>query len=336
MMDNEYTMSNQTEENNRDPLDFHKQITVVDCHCDTLLDVMNKGRRLCNYSEEGHVDLVRLQQGGVNVQFFAAFIETVYKPFNALTRSLELINTFYRELDMCGGMLVHGYNTRQIRKSLKNDKIVAVLGIEGGEALNGNLAVLHALYRLGVRFLGLTWNQRNQIADGVGEALTGGGLTKFGREVVREMNNLGMLVDLSHISEAGFWDVLAHSRDPVMVSHANCYTLQNHIRNLKDDQIKALAESGGVLGLSFFPEFTGNSIEDFLDHIDFVAALAGTEVIALGSDFDGIEKTPDGLGDARCYPGITVKLLLERGYTEKEVKGIMGGNVLRLIERVLT
>jgi len=94
---------------------------------------------------------------------------------------------------MCGGMLVHGYNTRQIRKSLKNDKIVAVLGIEGGEALNGNLAVLHALYRLGVRFLGLTWNQRNQIADGVGEALTGGGLTKFGREVVREMNNLGML-----------------------------------------------------------------------------------------------------------------------------------------------
>jgi len=134
MMDNEYTMSNQTEENNRDPLDFHKQITVVDCHCDTLLDVMNKGRRLCNYSEEGHVDLVRLQQGGVNVQFFAAFIETVYKPFNALTRSLELINTFYRELDMCGGMLVHGYNTRQIRKSLKNDKIVAVLGIEGGEA----------------------------------------------------------------------------------------------------------------------------------------------------------------------------------------------------------
>lgn len=334
MMDTVITGPSNGEDNKRDPLEFHKQITVADCHCDTLLEVMNKGRRLQVYSEEGHVDLVRLQQGGVNLQFFAAFIETAYKPFNALTRSLELINTFHREIDMCGGMLVPGYNAKQIRKLMKDDKIVAVLGIEGGEALNGNIAVLHALYRLGVRFLGLTWNQRNQIADGVGEGQTGGGLTNFGREVVREMNGLGMLIDLAHISEAGFWDVLAHSQDPVMVSHANCYTLRNHPRNLKDDQITALAKSGGILGLSFFPEFTGNNIDDFLDHLDYVAALAGTEVIALGSDYDGIEKTPDGLEDARCYPGITVKLF-ERGYTEKEIKGIMGGNVLRLIEKVL-
>lgn len=317
-----------------DALEFHKQIIVADCHCDTLLETMNKGRRLYSYSEEGHVDLPRLQQGGVNLQFFAAFIETAYKPFNALTRSLELIDTFYREIDMCGGALVPGYNAKQIRKLLKEAKIAAVLGIEGGEALNGNLSVLHALYRLGVRFLGLTWNQRNQIADGAGEGQTGGGLTKFGREVVREMNTLGMIIDLAHISEAGFWDVLAHSRDPVMVSHANCYMLRNHPRNLKDDQITALAKSGGILGLSFYPEFTGDNIDEFLDHLDYVAALAGTEVIALGSDFDGIEKTAEGLEDARCYPAITVKLF-ERGYTETEIKGIMGGNVLRLIEKVL-
>lgn len=334
MMDTVKTGRSQAEDNKKDLLEFHKQITVADCHCDTLLEVINKGRRLCNYSEEGHVDLVRLQQGGVNIQFFAAFIETVYKPYNALTRTLELINTFYREIDMCGGVLVPGHNAKQIRRLLKDDKIVALLGIEGGEALNGNLAVLHALYRLGVRFLGLTWNQRNQIADGIGERLTGGGLTKFGRDVVREMNSLGMLIDLAHISEAGFWDVLAHSRNPVMVSHANCYALRNHPRNLKDNQITSLAKSGGLLGLSFFPEFTGNNIDDFLDHLDYVAALAGTEVIALGSDFDGIEKTPDGLEDSRCYPGITVKLF-ERGYTEKEIQGIMGGNVLRLIETVL-
>ncbi|MDT3699675.1 MAG: dipeptidase [Thermincola sp.] len=334
MMETVNPGSDPTEASKRNPLEFHKLITVADCHCDTLLEIANKGRRLFNYSEEGHVDLPRLRQGGVNLQFFAAFIETVYKPFNALTRSLELINIFYREIEMCGGLLAVGTNARQIKKLLKDDKIVAILGIEGGEALNGNLAVLHILYRLGVRFLGLTWNQRNQIADGVGEGHTGGGLTKFGREVVREMNSLGMLIDLAHISEAGFWDVLTHSNDPLMVSHANCYKLLNHPRNLKDDQIIALAKSGGVMGLSFFPEFTGNNIDDFLDHIDFVAGLAGTEVIALGSDFDGIEKTPDGLEDARSYPQITSKLI-ERGYTEKEIRGIMGGNVLRLIGNVL-
>ena len=334
MMDVKNTGPGCAEDSKRDAIEFHKQIIVADCHCDTLLEVMNKGRTFYNYSEEGHVDLPRLRQGGVKLQFFAAFIESSFKPFNALTRSLELIDTFYREIDICGDGLVVGYNAKQIRKILKDDKIVAVLGIEGGEALNGNLSVLHALYRLGVRFLGLTWNQRNQIADGVGEGQTCGGLTKFGQEVVREMNDLSMIIDLAHISEAGFWDVLAHSRDPVMVSHANCYTLRNHPRNLKDDQITALAKSGGILGLSFFPEFTGDNIEEFLDHLDYVAALAGTEVIALGSDFDGIEKTAEGLGDARCYPAITVKLF-ERGYTEKEIKGIMGGNVLRLIEKVL-
>lgn len=320
---------------NEDIGQFHRQITVADCHCDTLLDVLQKGRRINKYSDEGHVDLVKLQQGGVNIQFFAAFIETVYKPCHSLTRALELIDAFYREIETCNDALVHGYNARQIRKILKQDKIVAVLGIEGGEALNGNLAVLHSLYRLGVRFLGLTWNQRNQIADGVGEGVTGGGLTHFGREVVREMNSLGMIIDLAHISEAGFWDVLECTQDPVMVSHANCYRLRNHPRNLKDGQITALARSGGILGLSFFPEFTGDSIDDFLDHLDFVAALAGTDMIALGSDFDGFAKTPAGLEDARCYPVITAKLF-ERGYTEKEIKGIMGGNVLRLIEKVLT
>lgn len=323
-----------SEDNTGNIEQFHRQIIVADCHCDTLLDVLKNGRSLYAYSGDGHVDLVRLQQGGVNIQFFAAFIETVYKPCHSLTRALEIIDTFYREIEMCGGAIVHGYNGRQIRKILKQDKIAAVLGIEGGEALNGNLAVLHALHRLGVRFLGLTWNQRNQIADGVAEGITGGGLTCFGRELVREMNSLGMLIDLAHISEAGFWDVLECSRDPVIVSHANCYRLRNHPRNLRDDQITALARSGGVLGLSFVPEFTGDSIEDFLDHLDFVAGLAGTDVIALGSDFDGIEKTPEGLEDARCYPVITAKLF-ERGYTEKEIKGIMGGNVLRLIEKVL-
>jgi len=317
-------------------LELHNRLTVVDCHCDTILEVARGRSSLCKPSHAGHVDVFRMREGGVKVQFFAAYIEPAYKPYGSLTRALQLIDTFYSETEAGRDIIVPGFNLRQIRNKLKEDKIVAILGIEGGEVLNGELAVLRVLYRLGVRFLGLTWNQRNQLADGVGERITGGGLTNFGREVVKEMNRLGMIIDLAHISEAGFWNVLELSRDPVMVSHANCYGLCSHPRNLSDDQIKALAERGGVMGLSFVPDFLGsgrNGIEVFLDHVDFVAGLAGTQVIAIGSDFDGIEKTPEGLEDSRCYPVIT-RGLLERGYTDKEVTDIMGGNVLRFMEQV--
>lgn len=318
----------------KDALELHNQMLIVDGHCDTLLHAANEKRNICRPSDTGHIDLIRLKQGGVKVQFFAAFIETIYKPFSSLTRATQLIDTFYSEIELCGGLLVPGFSLRQIKRDLKDGKITAILGIEGGEALNADLAVLRMLFRLGVRFLGLTWNQRNQIADGVGESITGGGLTRFGREVVREMNSLGMVIDLAHISEAGFWDVLQVSGHPVIVSHANCYKLCDHPRNLKDDQIQALAKTGGVFGLSFVPDFMGKNIDDFLDHLDYVAGLAGTDVIAIGSDFDGIEETPEGLKDCRCYPGITAKLM-ERGYTEKEIRGIMGENMFRLMEQVL-
>ena len=320
----------------KDVLEFHRQLTVVDSHCDTILEAAKGRGKLRKASETGHVDIKRMQEGGVGVQFFAAFIETTYKPFSSLTRALQLIDTFYTEVDSCGDVLAQGQNMRQIRKDLKAGRMIAVLGIEGGEALNGDLQVLRIIYRLGVRFLGLTWNQRNQLADGVGESITGGGLTNFGHEVVREMNSLGMIIDLAHISEAGFWDTLEISRHPVIVSHANCYELCNHPRNLNDDQIKALAENCGVLGLSFVPEFLGleiASLDGFLDHVDHVAGLVGTETIAIGSDFDGIDKTPVGLDDSRCYPRIMAGLL-ERGYTENEIRGIMGENVLRLMDKV--
>jgi membrane dipeptidase len=234
-------------------------------------------------------------------------------------------------------ILSSGYNAKQVRKNLKDGKIVAVLGIEGGEALNGDLSVLRVFYRLGVRLLGLTWNQRNQLADGVSERITGGGLSVFGREVVIEMNRLGMMVDLAHISEKGFWDAIELSSQPVLVSHANCDGLCKHPRNLKDDQIKALAKTGGVIGLSFVPNFLGNGtvgLDDFLDHVDYVAGLAGIDVIAIGSDFDGIEETPEGLGDSSCYPRITAGLL-KRGYTVKEIKGIMGENMLGFMDKTM-
>ncbi|WP_418789924.1 dipeptidase [Phosphitispora sp. TUW77] len=320
-----------------DAIKLHRKLTVVDCHCDTILQVAKGKAKLGQYNETGHIDIYKLQDGGIRVQFFALFIEGFFKPYRALSRTLQLIDTFNTEIDSCGYILSPGLNMKQIKSDLKQGKIIAVMGIEGGEALNGDISALRIFYKLGVRFLGLTWNQRNEIADGVGEKITGGGLTCFGRNLVQEMNRLGMIIDLAHISEAGFWDVLEISGSPVMVSHANCKSLCNHPRNLNDEQIKALAETGGILGLSFVPQFLSNdnpTINDLLDHIDHVARLAGTNLIALGSDFDGIEKITPGLNNSSCYPSITAGLL-ERGYTEKEIKGIMGENMIEFMKKVL-
>lgn len=322
--------------NGKDAHRLHQDILVIDGHCDTILAVVRGAGRLGTYRETGHVDLPRLKEGGVKVQFFAAFIESLYKPFSSLTRTMQLIDAFHTEVEDNSDCLAPGLTMRQIRRELREGKTIAVLGIEGGEALNGDLSVLRMLYKLGVRFLGLTWNQRNQLADGVGESITKGGLTNFGCAVITEMNRLGIIIDLAHISAAGFWDALERSRHPVMVSHTNCFKLCPHPRNLTDDQIKALARKGGIMGLSFVPDFLGKgrtSITNFFDHLDHVAGLAGTDVIAIGSDFDGIDNTPDGLYDCRCFPAITAGLL-ERGYTEKEVRGIMGENMFRLMEKV--
>ena len=317
--------------------DLHRDLLIIDGHCDTILEIIRGKRKLGQLNNEGHIDLVRLKAGGVKVQFFAAFIETVFKPCHSLTRALQLIDAFFTEMADYGDVIVPGFGMKQIRRDMKEGKVIAVLGIEGGEALNGDLAVLRMFNRLGVRSIGLTWNKRNNIADGVGESVTRGGLTEFGRQVICEMNRLGMIIDLAHISEPGFWDALELSNKPVMVSHANCAALCGHPRNLSDSQIKALTQKGGVLGVSFVPEFLGrgrSGLEEFLNHVDHIAALVGTEVIALGSDFDGIDVTASGLEDCRCYPSITAKLL-ERGYTEKEIRNIMGENFFRLMEKVM-
>ncbi len=319
-----------------DALELHRRLTVVDSHCDTILEVAKGKRRLGQASSSGHLDLARMREGGVGVQFFAAFIEPVYKPFNSLARVLQLIDTFYTEVDSCTGAVAPGLTTDQIKNDLQAGRIIAVLGIEGGEAVHDGLGVLRVLYRLGVRWLGLTWNERNQLADGIEEGISGGGLTNFGREVIREMNRLGMIIDLAHIAEAGFWQALEVSQFPVMVSHANCYKLCKHRRNLHDDQIRALAETGGVLGLTFVPDFLGRSrasLSGFLDHVDHAAGLVGTGHLAIGSDFDGIAETPAGLADCRCYPGITAGLM-ERGYTEDQIRGILGENMLGLMAKV--
>ena len=193
-----------------------------------------------------------------------------------------------------------------IDRAIAAGKIAAFLSIEGGEALAGSLGVLRMLYKVGVRSLTLTWNGRNELGDGVGAS--GKGLTAFGRAVVREMNDLGMLVDVSHLSERGFWDAMKVSTQPLIASHANCRALCDHPRNLTDAQIRAVAGQGGVIGVTFVPDFLGGetpSVDNVLDHIDHMIAVGGEDCVGLGSDFDGTKELPAGLADCTGLPLLT-------------------------------
>jgi membrane dipeptidase len=305
---------------------------IVDAHCDTMLDVLNKKRLLGTIAGEGQADLPRLREAGVKVQFFAIFIESRYKPYSSVLRALQGIDAFYRELEANAHQMGLVTSQEDLDTLMEQDRLAAILSIEGGEALGGDLGVLRIFHRLGVRSLGLTWNQRNELADGVGEQDAGGGLTSFGRQVVREMNRLGMIVDLAHIAEKGFWDVLDLSSRPVIVSHANCRALCDHPRNLNDRQMKALAEKGGCLGITFVPDFFGPdpSVETVVDHIEYAVQMMGIDHVGLGSDFDGVDRPVAGLETALALPNL-IDLLEKRGFAEEEVAKITGGNWLRLL-----
>jgi len=315
---------------------LHQKSMVIDAHCDTLTAMEEQKRCLSVYTGIGQVDLIRLKRGGVNVQFFAVFISPEDKK-DILVRVREVIARFYREMAENTASIVPVFSYRDIVRGLTQGKIAALLAIEGGEVLAGSLKVLSSLYLSGVRSLTLTWNHRNELGDGIAVEQPGG-LTKFGMAVVREMNSLGMLVDVAHLAAPGFWDVLKTSRHPIIASHANSYALCPHPRNLKDEQIKALAASGGVMGLTFYPPFIHldrPSLEKLLDHVDHIANLAGVDCIGLGSDFDGISEVIPELSDVSRLPAFT-RGLLARGYSKKAIKKILGGNLLRVLKTVIS
>ena len=318
---------------------IHQKAIVFDGHCDTILDIINHKRTLEKRASTGHLDIPRMKEGGIDVQFFAVFIEDIYKPDRSLKRTLQLIDCLYREIEKNQDNISLVTNYDQIEEANRVGKIAAILSIEGGEALEDDLGVLRVLYKLGVRLLTLTWNQRNQIADGIGESRTGSGLTEFGLKVIDEMNRLGMLIDVSHLSETGFWDVIKRSKAPIVASHSNCYALCSHLRNLKDEQIKALSDKGGVIGITFVPNFLTQekrktTVKDVVAHIDYLVEKAGIDCVGLGSDFDGTGALPLGLEGVEKIPYITEELL-NRGYKEKDIKKILGENFLKVFKEVV-
>ncbi|MBC7251440.1 MAG: membrane dipeptidase [Anaerolineae bacterium] len=320
---------------------LHRESIVFDGHCDTLLEVLDGERRLGEQFAGSHLDLPRMIQGGVTAQIFACFVRPRFMAACPTAQALRIVDTFFQEMAANEAILTLATSAADIERAKAEGKIAGVLGLEGAEALVGDLGVLRMFYRLGVRSIGLTWNFRNEAADGVDEARTGGGLTEFGVQLVKEMNRLGIMIDIAHLAPAGVRDVLTLSEAPVIASHANARALCPHRRNLSDEQLEGIAANGGVVGVTFVPAFVSEdpaqaTLERTLDHIDHIVRVAGIDHVGLGSDFDGFPQSAVnvGLEDVTRLPNITAGLLA-RGYKPAEVKKILGGNFLRVFRQVV-
>ena len=293
-----------------------------------------------------HIDIPKLKRGGIDVPFFAAFTEGYYgNTQKSVSRTLALINAIYWTENNNPYSFKIAKSEKDIYEALKGNKIAAVGTIEGAYSLNKHNAInlINQYYDLGIRVVGFTWNYSNELGEGASgifgdksQTVSPKGLTKLGRQVAKEMNRLGMILDVSHMSEETFFDILKVSKAPIMASHSGVYNLKKHVRNLNDKQLKALAKNGGVINIVLYPTFLTNKeetyIKDFVDHIDYVVRLIGIDHVGIGSDFDGATMPMD-LKDSSEYYKI-IDELISRGYSEQDIKKILGGNTLRLLKEV--
>jgi len=331
----------------------HRSALLIDTHNDVTSFTV-KGLDIGVRREGGHTDLPRLRQGGVGAVFFSAYVAAGFaRSGQAAHRALEMIDTIrYDIVERHPGEFALAASASDIERIRREGKIAALIGIEGGHAIEDSLRLLRAFYALGARYLTLTHTNANNWADSSGEAPRHGGLTAFGRQVVAEMNRLGMLVDVSHVSDETFWQALEASRAPVIASHSSCRALSPIARNMTDEMIRALARKGGVIHINFGCEFLSAEsaaaspyftpsvkekkpaprarLADVVAHIDHVVRIAGIDAVGIGSDFDGVECTPEGLDDVSKFPHLT-RALLEKGYTAEEIRKIYGGNLLRVM-----
>lgn len=314
---------------------------ICDCHCDTLTELYKKGTSL--YENDQHLDIKRIIANGGGLQFCAIFVPTQeMRCYGGLRYTLCLLDKYKREVAAMkdSGLDVFQVLNRSDVDEVLNHKASTLLAIEEGGAIDGSLEALRMLYELGVRAMTLTWSNRNDIADGINEEITGGGLTVFGRSVVAEMNRLGMLVDVSHISTKSFWDVLEVSRKPIIATHSNAKTLCPHPRNLNDEQIKEIAANDGLVGITFAGQFLEEDynnacIESVYRHIDYMLNLIGNDDhVGFGSDFDGISHPPYNIKGVQDYVPL-VEYLRQKNYAEDTIKKITHKNVLALLGKVL-
>ncbi len=306
--------------------------TIFDGHCDTIQKICDTNQRL--NKNKFHISIENMKKHS-HIQCFAAFIDRRTDKLLPFDRCNQLIDCYFSELHKNPEKILHCNSVQDISFAINSKKIAALLSIEGGEALSGKIENIHYFYNKGVRMITLTWNYDNEISGSIAETNLKG-LTGFGKQVVDEMNNLGMVIDVSHISEQGFWDVIENTKKPIAATHSNVFSIKDHKRNLKDEQIKAIIQNNGCIGINLYSEFlTGGecSLTDVIRHIEYILGLGGENNIGFGSDFDGIDSMPkeiSGVKDIYKVPDELIKL----GYSNELVEKITYKNFVRLLDEV--
>jgi len=375
-------------------LAIHDSAIVVDTHADTPQRFLDENFDIgsTDPNDIGHISLDKARRGNLGAEFFSIWVEPEANQGHFARHTFDLIDSVYEQAARHPDRMMMAFSVADIERAHREHKLAALMGIEGGHSIENDIRLLRDYYRLGVRYMTLSWSNTNEWADSSGDINDAkvqhhNGLTDFGKQVVLEMNRLGMMVDISHVADKTFWDVIATTKAPVIASHSSARALVNAPRNMTDDMLRAVGKNGGVVQVNFFNAFDDEDfrkaleaqskdqaaalqkytdqlkaegktvtyldtdrlerewmakiprppLKSLIDHIDHIAKAAGVDHVGLGSDFDGVSgATPQGIDSAADLPKIT-QALLDRGYSEGDIKKILGGNLLRVfgeVERV--
>jgi membrane dipeptidase len=361
---------------------LHFSSIVLDTHDDTTQRFFSKDYDLGKRNPDGHVDIPRMREGGMNGIFFSIWIDGRIMGPAAVQKALDQIDAVHQNVQKYSKDMVLCLTAEDVRRAHAQGKIAALIGVEGGHMIGNDIRVLRVFGDLGVRYMTLSHFYNDEWADSSTDKPVHNGLTEFGKDIVREMNRQGIMVDISHVSDKTFYDALEVSKAPLIASHSSCRALCNHVRDMSDDMIKALAAKGGVIQINYERSFLDQAYKDaydktvggvvssfdqesklcgddteclmrkikertdrltaegklphvswekIIEHIDHVVKLVGPDHVGLGSDFDGADM-PDGMEDCSKLPKIT-EVLLRKGYSEDDIRKILGGNTLRVMEQ---
>lgn len=358
------------------------QAIIIDTHADTPQMMLDQGYDLAQPDSPFMISVPKMRQGHLCAEFFSIWVDVGWPKQDLIHRALDLIDVVYEQVGRHSDVLGMATTADEIVRLHLQGKFAILMGVEGGHIIQDDLRALDIYYRLGVRYMTLTHTANTEWADSSGDKPKWNGLTDFGKQVVERMNRLGMMVDISHVSDKTFYDTLAATKAPVIASHSSCRALCDVPRNMTDDMIRALAKNGGVMDINFYPgflspefaaaykkvapqihadesaaekqyandrkrlaeesrniwaryasQFPAPSYTAIADHIDHAVQVAGIDHVGLGSDFDGIDSAPKGMEDVSKLPNL-VRELARRGYSEQDLKKILGGNLLRVMRQV--
>jgi membrane dipeptidase len=361
---------------------LHFSSIVLDTHDDTTQRFFSKDYDLGKRNSDGHVDIPRMREGGMNGIFFSIWIDGRIMGPPAVQKALDQIDAVHQNVLKYSKDMVLCLTAEDVRRAHAHGKIAALIGVEGGHMIGNDIRVLRMFGDLGVRYMTLSHFYNDEWADSSTDKPVHNGLTEFGKDIVREMNRQGIMVDISHVSDKTFYDALEVSKAPLIASHSSCRALCNHVRDMSDEMIKALAAKGGVIQINNEKSFIDQAYKDasdklsggvvaefdqlkkvcgddqecfgrkmaeqekqataegklphvswerIVEHIDHAVKLVGPDHVGLGSDFDGASM-PDGMEDCSKLPKIT-EALLRKGYSEDDIRMILGGNTLRVMEQ---